>query len=93
VEGFRDFKVFIRRIGPNGVGRLTANLRTSLDGIADTEFGDALPGGNFTVSTAIASPADYVYDIPEEPQMFLKRTVHNSSGSAQTISMFLYAVP
>ena len=93
VEGFRDFKVFIQRTGPNDVGILDARLFSGFDGVTDALSRDTSPGDSLIVATSIASPADYVYDIPSEPHMFIRGSIRNNTGETQTISMFLYAVP
>jgi len=95
VEGFRKFKVYIRRTGPDNVGDVFAKLHTSLDGVTDPKFGGTGIPLSVSSDDGASSPADYVHDnvFAPGPHIFLKGSARNQGTGTQNISMFLYAVP
>ena len=90
VEGFSEFKGFVRWEGPTGPGNLHVEFVESMDGVVDTEANVA----SHSIPIDIGAPADFsLRFIGVSPLRYLKVHVTTTSAKTQTVSVFLYAVP
>jgi len=95
VSGFTQFKGFVRWDGSaNAGGSVFGAFIESLDGVTDVSLSS--PSASNTTAIAISSGGDFTvfFNPALGPYKHLKAQAwHTSTTDAQTISVFLYAVP
>ena len=90
VEGFSDYKVFIRRdMGTKVAGKIDVSWFESVDGVERALNWSV----NTNASTDHDVPADFIGTLPSLPFRHLQSEVLNDSPETQMVSLFLYAVP